>query len=90
MAKGKYLKKKQPRFNGMAVILLLLLISLGSMLLWKACSAEQPDHSDTTPATTESSEIEIDTQTPPPEETTEIPEETTTAPTEPFVPENRS
>ena len=85
MAKGKYLKKKQPRFNGMAVILLLLLISLGSMLLWKACSAEQPEHSDTTPATTESSEIEIDTQTPPPEETTEIPEETTTAPTEPFV-----
>ena len=85
MAKGKYLKKKKSPINGMAVILLLLLIGLGSMLLWKACNAEQdPEQNsqqtvDTTPEDTENNTPSTT------EASTEVPEETTTAPTEPFI-----
>lgn len=85
MAKGKYLKKKQSPLSGMTVILLLLLLGLGALLMWKACSAEQtPATTDSTPKETVSGTSgenpQVTTQ-----EATEPPVETTTAPTEPYI-----
>lgn len=87
MAKGKYLKKKKSPINGMAVILLLLLIALGSMLLWKACNAEQAPGPEQNPVQTDDTTPEDSQDNTPSttEGTTEAPEETTTAPTEPFI-----
>ncbi len=80
MAKGKYAKKGRSPINGMALILLILLLSLGSMLLWKGCSsADAPE--DTKPEGTQGGSSFWNWGKDETKETTEP----TTVSTEPFV-----
>lgn len=85
MAKGKYLNKKQSPVNGITIILLLLLLFLGSMLLWKAFSeSSNPEGDNNKPKETISSTPGNDAQEST-QDVTDPPVETTTAPTEAHI-----
>ena len=90
MAKGKYLKKNASPFNGLTVVLLLILAAAVCLLLWKVSGNE------TTPSTSpedSQSNIAPNPETGSPsvseteahQETTVPTTEATTAPTEPYL-----
>ena len=90
MAKGKYLKKNASPFNGLTVVLLLILAAAVCLLLWKVSGNEttpstSPEDSQTNIAPNPETGSPSASETEAHQETTVPTTEATTAPTEPYL-----